>query len=61
MHCKMKGLLTILTLLVSTWTVAQTDTVVNGKTFNYVDYYNNGQIKSLGNVTDTLKTGRCTL
>jgi len=56
----MKGLLTILTLFISTWTVAQTDTVVDGKTFNYVAYYNNGQIKSLGNLTDTLKTRRWT-
>ena len=54
----MKVLLTILTVLVSTWAVAQSDTVVDGKTFNYVDYYDNGQVKSLGNFTDTLRTGK---
>jgi len=46
-----------LTILASTVTYGQADTVVSRNKYNYVDYYFNGKIKSFGNLTDSLKTG----
>jgi len=36
----------------------QADTVVNRHHYNYSDYYSNGKIKSLGNYSDSLRTGQ---
>lgn len=44
-------------LLLGNLSSGQTDTVVNGKKYNHVDYYSDGKIKSLGNLSDSLKTG----
>ena len=33
------------------------DTIIEGKFYSFVDYYNNGRIKTLGNYNDTIKTG----
>ncbi len=50
-------LLTTIFLLLGQPCNAQTDTVVDGVQYNYVDYYSSGKIKSLGNYSDSLKTG----
>jgi antitoxin component YwqK of YwqJK toxin-antitoxin module len=33
------------------------DTYIDGKFYSYVEYYKNGTIKTLGNYSDTIKTG----
>ena len=41
-------------------TKAQTDTIINKTRYNHVEYYNPKQIKSIGNIKDSLKTGKWT-
>lgn len=37
---------------------SQKDTVVNGKTYNYIEYYKNGNVKILGRIKDSLRVDK---
>ncbi len=44
-------------LLFSISLAAQTDTIIDGKKFSHIDYYDNGKVKSIGNYKDNKKDG----
>ena len=45
-------------LLLTSISFSQNDTVVSGKTYNYIEYYSNGAIKILGTIEDSVKVGK---
>ena len=54
----MKTISTIVLLLSLTYCFSQSVTLVNGKTYNHVEYFENGTIKVLGTIKDSVKTGK---
>jgi len=45
----LRNYILICSVLISIQTFGQTDTLVDGTKYNYIDFYNNGSIKELGN------------
>lgn len=56
----MKYSLTLILSLFCFFTKAQTDTIINKKHYNHIEYYQPPKIKSIGNIKDSLKTGKWT-
>ena len=56
----MKYTLIIILSLFCFVTKAQTDTIINKIIYNHVEYYQPTKIKSIGNIKDSLKTGKWT-
>lgn len=56
----MKNILIIILSLFCLSTKAQKDTIINKVRYNNVEFYQPNKIKSIGNIKDSLKTGKWT-